>query len=281
MDQHVAVIEQLAAAVAALQDTVHGLSQRIDRQQTPQLSAQEDTQFDMGAPPPPPPPSMAQMAPPPIPQGTPVVVQRSTEVIQPHVTIPVQTIGASEDRIQRVEQMLRQLRVAEGMDGWDGFDSTLVTPLPPKFRMPDMERYTGRGCPRTHLRIYSQLMRGMGLDEAQLIMLFPLSLSSVAQSWFATLDASRRRNWEDLSHEFIRQFSFSTIIDVTRRELEAMRQGAHETATSFISRWREKVIQMIDRPSEREQISMIMRSLQPSYARHLMGVPIMDYRALI
>ena len=26
---------------------------------------------------------------------------------------------------------------------------------------------------------------------------------------------------------------------------------------------------------------MITRSLQPSYARHLMGVPIMDYRALI
>ena len=60
-----------------------------------------------------------------------------------------------------------------------------------------------------------------------------------------------------------------------------MRQGAHETATSFISRWREKVIKMIDRPSEREHISMIMRSLHPSYARHLMGVPIMDYRALI
>ena len=67
MDQHVAIIEQLAAAVAALQDIVHGLSQRIDRQQTPQLSGQEDTQFDMGAPPPPPPLSMAQMAPPPIP----------------------------------------------------------------------------------------------------------------------------------------------------------------------------------------------------------------------
>ena len=38
---------------------------------------------------------------------------------------------------------------------------------------------------------------------------------------------------------------------------------------------------MADRPSEREQISMIMRSLQPSYVRHLMGLPIMDYRALI
>ena len=74
MDPHAAVIEQLVAVVAALQDTVHGLSQRIDKQQTPQLSRQEDTQFDIGAPPPPPPPSMAQMAPPPIPQGTPVVI---------------------------------------------------------------------------------------------------------------------------------------------------------------------------------------------------------------
>ena len=62
---------------------------------------------------------------------------------------------------------------------WDRFDSAPVIPLPPKFWMPDMERYTGRGCPCTHLRIYSQLMRGMGLDEVQLIMLFPLSLSSV------------------------------------------------------------------------------------------------------
>ena len=100
-------------------------------------------------------------------------------MIPPHAIFPVQTTGASDERIQRVEQMLRQLRVAEDMDVWDGFDSAPVTPLPPKFRMPDMERYTGRGCPRTHLRIYSQLMRGMGLDEAQLIMLFPLSLSSL------------------------------------------------------------------------------------------------------
>ena len=125
-------------------------------------------------------------------------------MISPHAIVLVQTTDASDDRIQRVEQMLRQLRVTEGMDVWDGLDSAPVTLLLPKFRMPDMERYTCRGCPRTHLRIYSQLMRGMGLDETQLIMLFPLSLSSVAQSWFATLDASRKRTWEDLAHEFIR-----------------------------------------------------------------------------
>ena len=74
MDPHAAVIEQIAAAFVALQDTIHSLSQRIERQQAPQLSTQEDSQFGIGGPPPPPPPSMAQMAPLPIPQGTPVVI---------------------------------------------------------------------------------------------------------------------------------------------------------------------------------------------------------------
>ena len=83
-----------------------------------------------------------------------------------------------------------------------------MTPLSPKFRMPDMGRYTGRGCPRTHLRIYSQLMRGMGLDEAQLIMLFPLSLSSVAHSWFSTLDADEYLKYSFYPYDLV---SFSSV----------------------------------------------------------------------
>ena len=53
-------------------------------------------------------------------------------------------------------------------------------------------------------------------------------------------------------------------MDVSRRELEALRQRLDESVTSFISRWREKIAQIIDRPLERDQISMIMRSFQPS-----------------
>ena len=50
-----------------------------------------------------------------------------------------------------------------------------------KFRMLDIERYTGIGSPRIHLQLYSAVMHGHRLDEAQMIMLFPLSLSGVAQ----------------------------------------------------------------------------------------------------
>ena len=36
-----------------------------------------------------------------------------------------------------------------------------------------------------------------------MIMLFPMSLSGVAQRWFASLDVSRRCTWDDLAEEFL------------------------------------------------------------------------------
>ena len=51
---------------------------------------------------------------------------------------------------------------------------------------------------------------------------------------FFSLDASRRRTSDDLAQEFLRQFAFNTVINVSRRELE-------ELVTFFISRWREKI----------------------------------------
>ena len=70
-------------------------------------------------------------------------------------------------------------------------------------------------------------------------------------------------------------------MDVSRRELEALRQRPDESVTSFISRGREKIAHIIDRPSERDQISMIMRSLQPRFSRHLMGFPHTDFGSLV
>ncbi|XP_059596541.1 uncharacterized protein LOC132254620 [Vitis vinifera] len=193
-------------------------------------------------------------------------------------------IQASEDahaRMDRLEQRMRQMRVSDGDISWDDFDGAPVVSLPTQFRMPEIERYTGIGCPKIHLRLYSSVMRAHGLDEAHLIMLFPMSLSGAAQRWFASLDASRRRTWDDLAQEFLRQFAFNTVIDVSRRELEALRQGPDESVTSFISRWREKIAQIVDRPSEKDQISMILRSLQPRFARHLMGFPHTDFGSLV
>ena len=84
-----------------------------------------------------------------------------------------------------------------------------------------------------------------------------------------------------MAHEFLTQFAFSVDIDVSRRELEATRQRPNESISSFVNRWREKVVGMIDRPKEQDQIDMVLRNLQPRFARRLMGIPFQDLKSLV
>ena len=97
---------------------------------------------------------------------------------------------------------------------WDDRDGIPTASLPAKFCMPDIERYSGIGCPKIHLRLYSTIMRAHRIDDAQLVALFPMSLSGVAQRWFASAEPSRLLTWEDMVHEFLTQFAFSADIDV-------------------------------------------------------------------
>ena len=315
MDSQYATVDQLAEitdTMASLRDAILGLGHRINGHQaqplpisgstshdstpppTPPPSSGPTVQQDYTVPPPPPPPlsrSTVQQdytvppPPPPLVQSAPHVgafVLHGQTGTMPHSDVtPAPIVDDTQTRIDKIEQRIRSLHVSDGVIGWDGYDDLPMAALPVEFRMPDIERYTGIGCPRIHLQLYSAVMLGHRLDEAQMIMLFPLSLSGAAQRWFASLDPSRRRTWADLGQEFIRQYSFNTVVDVSRRELEALRQRPDESVTSFISRWREKIAQIIDRPSERDQISMIMRNLQPRFARHLMGFPQTDFGSLV
>ncbi|KAL6318215.1 hypothetical protein AAG906_035721 [Vitis piasezkii] len=57
--------------------------------------------------------------------------------------------------------------------------------------------------------------------------------------------------------------------DVSRRELEALRQRTDESVSSFISRWHGKIVEIVDIPSERGQIQIVLRSLQSRISRHV------------
>ncbi|RVW53236.1 hypothetical protein CK203_091617 [Vitis vinifera] len=250
MDSQIVTVDQFAEAMASIQKAIASLGRRIDGQQAQQVPPPVGAQYDPTVPPPPPPSQS-------VPQAMPFTLHSQTGVAPPPIIVPTST---SEDH----------------MLAWID-----LTSLPAKFRMPDIERYTGIGCPRLHLRLYSTVMRAHGLDEPQMITFFPLSLSGMAQRWFASLEASRRRTWDDLAQEFLRQFSFNTVVDVSRRELEALRQRSDESVSSFISRWRGKIAEIIDRPSERDQIQMVLRSLQPRIARHVVGAPFTDFGSLV
>ncbi|RVW99135.1 hypothetical protein CK203_018962 [Vitis vinifera] len=105
---------------------------------------------------------------------------------------------------------------------------------------------------------YSTVMRAHGLDEMPDGYAFPMSLSGAAQRWFASLEVSRRRTWDDTysPRSFLRQFAFTTIIDVSRRELEALRQRPEEGRGLQEDRDQEMLVLSVSagmRPSRRYQ----------------------------
>ncbi|RVW14675.1 hypothetical protein CK203_085471 [Vitis vinifera] len=223
MDQQVVTVDQFTAAMASIQEALASLRQEIGGQQGRPPTVQDETPYDSHPPPPPPPvPSVHQ--------ASPYVLHGHSEIAPPVVAQAV-VADDTHARMDRIEQCMRQMRVSDGSVVWDDFGGMPVASCRLKFRMPDIE---------------STLM----------ITLFPLSLSGAAQRWFASLESSRRRTWDDLAQEFLRQFSFNTVVDVSRRELEALRQRTEESVSSFISRWRGKIAEIVDRPSERDQIQM-------------------------
>ena len=211
MDPQYATVDQLAEitdTMASLLDAILGLGQRIDGHQTQPFPILGSTSHDSTAPPPPPPssgPTVQQdytVPPPPppplsgptvqqdhtVPPPPPPLVQSAPQVgafflhgqaeTTPHsVMAPAPIIDDTQTRINRIEQRIRSLHVSDGVIGWDRYDDLPVVALQVEFCMPDIQRYTGIGCPRIHLQLYSAVMRGHRLDEAQMIMLF----SSVAE----------------------------------------------------------------------------------------------------
>ena len=274
MDSQVVIANQFFAAMASIQEVIVGLGQRIDGQKTQQIPHQDSAWYGLTIPPPPP---LNQL----VPYLALYVLHSQTDATPLPVVAPILTSEDAHARMDRLEQRMRQMRISNGAISWDDFDGVPVASLPAQFRMPEIERYMGISCPKIHLRLSNSVMRAHGLDETQLIMLFPMSLCSAAQRWFVSLDASRCKTWDDLAEEFLRQIAFNTVIDVSRKELEALRQGPKESMTSYISRWKEKITQIIDYPSERDQISMILRSLQSRFARNLMGFPHTDFGSLV
>ena len=145
MDPQYAVVDQLTEitdTMALLRDAILGFGQRIDGHQAQPLPVPRSTQLDSTAPPPPPPP-LVQLAP----RVEAFVLHGQTETTPHSVVAPAQVVGDTQARIEK----MRSLHVIDEVMSWDGYDDLPIATLPVEFCMPDIERYTGIGCPRIHL----------------------------------------------------------------------------------------------------------------------------------
>ncbi|XP_077217906.1 uncharacterized protein LOC143852410 [Tasmannia lanceolata] len=120
-----------------------------------------------------------------------------------------------------------------------------------QFKVPDMDKYDGTGCPRSHLMSVIPLLQQHGLSPEQVALLFPRSLVGTAKKWFLSLKTEEIRTLEDIANRFVEQFSMEEGIDMTHRL-----------------------------PDE-EQIKIVVKNLSPQYYHHMAIQYFLDFNHLI
>ncbi|KAL7216293.1 hypothetical protein ACSBR1_028273 [Camellia fascicularis] len=154
----------------------------------------------------------------------------------------------------------------------DGYTDAAVT-LPDRFKMPHIDRFDGSGDPMVHLHLFSDILRRMGLTTAQKMSPFGRTMSGIAAIWYAELEDSVKHNWEELAEAFIAQYSYNTQIEITTRDLETIKQEPKESFSDFVTRWRAKASMMTIRPTDKDQIRVVMRNLQPKLMQKMIVLP--------
>jgi len=97
--------------------------------------------------------------------------------------------------IGKLNHLEERLRAIEG--GKDYAFATLeevfLVPniiTPPKFKVPDFDKYKGTTCSKNHLNMYCRKMGAYAKDKELLVHFFQESLTGVAVTWYANLEPS-------------------------------------------------------------------------------------------
>ena len=79
-----------------------------------------------------------------------------------------------KEKIEHIEERLRAIEGGGSYGFADMLELCLVpdVTIPPKFKVPDFDKYKGTACPKNHLRMYYKRMRAYAKDEKLLMHFF-------------------------------------------------------------------------------------------------------------
>ena len=117
------------------------------------------------------------------------------------------------ERMNKMEEMIRTARKMEDLMDYDSLSLFPNERLPPKFKMPTLDKFDGTGYPKSHLKMYMRAMQPLGAIDEVLAQMFLSTQTGGALRWFLNLNDARARSWEDIYREF--QNNTSTIRKLT------------------------------------------------------------------
>ena len=194
-----------------------------------------------------------------------------TEVVVP--TAAVLDADRARDKLEVLEKRLRAIEGGNSHEFGDAVGLCLVPDviIPPKFKVPDFEKYKGTTCPKSHLTMYCRKMTAHVHDEKLLIYCFQDSLGGVSLNWYMHLEPTRISSWKDLVDAFLKQYKCNMDMAPDRMQLQNMEKKSSETFKEYAQRWRELAAQVEPPLYEKEMITMFIETLQAPFYEHVLG----------
>ena len=81
------------------------------------------------------------------------------------------------ERMNKMEEMIRRARKMEELMDYDSLSLFPNARLLPKFKMPNLEKFDGTGCPKSHLKMYMRAIQPLGATEEVLAQMFQNTLT--------------------------------------------------------------------------------------------------------
>ena len=185
------------------------------------------------------------------------------------------------ERINKVEEMIKRARKMEELMNYQSFSFFPDVRLLPKFKMPTLDKFDRTGCPKSYLKMYMRAMQPLGATKELLAQMFQNTLTGATLRLFLNLDDARATSWVDIFCKFHNQYKYNIEVDVTRRDLETTKQEPKESFFAFITKWRSKTPQMMNRPNEENQLTIVVKNLLPIYHKYCFAWYFPNFKALI
>ena len=133
-------------------------------------------------------------------------------------------------------------------------------PLPPKFRMPQVEAFDGIKDPIDHLNTYKNQMKLHGYQDPVRCRAFAPTLKGPAMAWFNRIPSATISSFRELSIAFVSHFIGPRTYRKPSYHLLTIKQGSQESLKSYVQRFNAESLK-IDVPDEKFAITAFIAGL--------------------
>ncbi|XP_050915560.1 uncharacterized protein LOC127130632 [Lathyrus oleraceus] len=202
----------------------------------------------------------------------------------PQVNIPTQSqlmplTNSDVERLHALEERVRAMDMNDNLR--HNMCLVLGLVIPPKFKVPNFEKYKGDNCPRNHLVMFFQKMASHTHDDKLMIHYFHDILIGASLSWYMKLKIIHIQSWEDLAKAFLKQYNYNLDMAPDRRQLQSLSQKSNESSKCYAQQWKELAAQVQAPLLYKELVDLFVDTLQSPYFERMVGNALSDFAHLV